>query len=103
MTGKQEFSSALVICLQDNVPQQENGVDCGVYCCAFAECISDGRPLTSRISARDVARLRQKMVRNPASPPRVLESASVFFYVLLLQCVCRLRLQIVQLARGVVE
>ena len=31
-----------------NTPQQNNGTDCGVFMCSFAECVASGQELTFR-------------------------------------------------------
>ena len=33
---------------QSNTPQQNNGTDCGVFMCSFAECVASGQELTFR-------------------------------------------------------
>ena len=43
-------------------PQQNNGSDCGVFTCTFAECASEGRAM--HFSYADVEFLRQKITRS---------------------------------------
>jgi len=42
-----------------NVPQQDNGNDCGVFACQFAECLSRNAPF--RLSPADIPYFRKKM------------------------------------------
>jgi len=42
-----------------NAPQQDNGFDCGVFACQFAECLSRGAPFD--FSHRDIPYFRKKM------------------------------------------
>lgn len=43
-----------------NIPQQENGSDCGVFSCMFAEFVSRNRPIL--FSQQHMAYFRQRMV-----------------------------------------
>ncbi|XP_060249306.1 sentrin-specific protease 2-like [Meriones unguiculatus] len=44
----------------EEIPQQLNGSDCGMFMCKYADCISRGRPIT--FSQRHVPLFRKKMV-----------------------------------------
>lgn len=45
---------------ETNIPQQENGFDCGVFVCQYAEFISRNQPIT--FSQKDMIYFRQKMI-----------------------------------------
>ena len=49
----------LIPCDTTSVPQQPNGFDCGVYCCAFIDLILQNLPL--QLSPADVAAYRLRM------------------------------------------
>ena len=44
---------------QDNCPLQENGFDCGVFVCAYADFLSIGKPLT--FGQSHITMLRQQI------------------------------------------
>lgn len=49
----------------DDIPQQDNAYDCGVFMCKYAELLSEKRPL--EFSALDIPRVRYHMMRSLAT------------------------------------
>jgi sentrin-specific protease 1 len=54
------ISSELIRFLQD-VPQQENGYDCGMFTCCFLEALSRGEE-TFNFSQKDMPYLRRRFI-----------------------------------------
>ncbi|KAK6588860.1 ULP1 like chllamydin domain containing protease [Cryptosporidium xiaoi] len=56
---KKEFNGSLkhYTIFKDPVPQQQNGSDCGIFTCMFAECISDGRSFDFNVESIDDIRV----------------------------------------------
>ncbi|KAG9314631.1 cysteine proteinase [Chiua virens] len=51
----------ILMSLQQDTPQQENGYDCGVFTCQFVEALSRGEE-TFNFSQRDMPYLRRRMI-----------------------------------------